>query len=37
VWLVVLKGCIEGPPLPAAVVFRRLGSLLYDRNLESHL
>ena len=23
-------------PLPAALVFRRLGSLLYDRNLESH-
>jgi hypothetical protein len=27
----------RAPSLPAALVFRRPGSLLYDRNLESHL
>jgi hypothetical protein len=32
-----LRSSNDATPLPAALVFRRLGSLLYDRNLGSHL
>jgi hypothetical protein len=30
-------GVEHGPPLPTTMVYQRLGSLIYDRDLESHL